>query len=73
MIHPDVQAKLMLSFQDEKLKEAEARRAEGWKDDGDSWQSRLLSASGDLLINAGSVLKRHADGDNLSEPATSGA
>lgn len=62
-MHPDVQAQLIISFQEEKRREAETRRAEGWQDDNPSWQSRLLSAGGDALINAGNVLKRHADLD----------
>lgn len=69
MLHPDVQAKLILSFQEEKLREAEARRAEGWQDDRPSWQSRL----GDALINAGSSLKRHADLDDTAQPAANRA
>ncbi len=70
-MHPDVQAQLIMSFQEEKRREAEARRAEGWQDDNLSWQSKLLTAGGDALINAGNALKRHADLDEM-QPAANG-
>jgi hypothetical protein len=61
MMHPDVQAQILLSIQEEKRQEAEARRAEGWQEDSQAWHNRLLNASGDALINVGNLLKRHAD------------
>lgn len=71
-MHPDVQAQMILSFQEERMREAEARRREGWSDDNPSWLSRLLNSSGDALINTGNMLKRHAD-DDMAQPATNGA
>jgi hypothetical protein len=72
-MHPDVQAQVILSIQEEKRQQAEAHRAEGRQDDSPSWQHRLLSASGDALINAGNLLKRHADSDTVPHPAANSA
>jgi hypothetical protein len=72
-MHPDLQAQLIISFQEEKRREAEAQRNQGWQDDSTSWQARLLSAGGDALISAGNLLKRHADLGDTTQPATTSA
>jgi hypothetical protein len=72
-MHPDVQAQLIISFQEEKRREAEAQRDQGWQDDRSSWQARLMSAGGDALINAGNLLKRHAELGETTQPAATSA
>jgi hypothetical protein len=72
-MHPDVQAQIILSIQEEKRQQAQAHRAEGQLDDSPSWQTRLLSVSGDALIHAGNLLKHYAGSDSVLQSAANNA
>jgi hypothetical protein len=72
-MHPDVQAQLILSIQEEKRQKVEARWVEDRRDDTRPWHAHLLSISGDALINTGKLLKRYAGLPEAAQPITNHA